>query len=1057
MTLKLNKSTIFQSMMVAIIVISLFQQSVYDGTAKENDIITAEPSKSLGLPSLPPKVITDGSYDFNYTLFGNWSDTGSVHKVIVEEDTAYVADGSNGFRILDISNKSEPVEVGSGYKLGTAVCYDLLKKDDKIFLAYGTNGLVILDVSNPTSPSPVITDDYLNDFLTSGNESVAIDIDNNYAYLACKKDGLKIVSIANLEEPSTLGDGWSNGKIARDLEKKSDVSFDPISGSPITENYVFMTCANDGLRIIDVSNVLSPNLVGSYTGIDPYGLTVKFNASINERTAFVAESTGIYLIPLITPKNIPTMETDGYNNIYTASKLYHNIWLEGRKLFAVSPTDGLKIYNLSKEVATVYEFDGIVGKFSNITQSKAVAVQDEYCYLSDGSNGLKIVILDNDSDLLYNGDEVHVYGTDPNNDDTDDDEIIDGEEVFVYGTDPNDPDTDQDLIEDGEEIIAGVDTFVTDPLNNDTDGDNLSDGEEVFGIFYPSNPNANATGWIVTNAPLIDDADGDNLLDGAEVKIHLTDPLSDDSEGDGMDDEFEVFYGLDPNFDDSLDDLDGDGLDNISEYNRNTNPSNNDSDQDGLSDGEEVFGKYAPTNPYANATGWIVTNAPNNPNVDNDRLKDGEEVITYLTNPFEADSDSDGLDDYDEVKIHLTDPNSNDTDGDTLPDKWEVDYGTNPFVDDTSFDNDSDQLTNLEEFTLGTDPLDADTDGDQMEDGWEIDEGFDPLDPDDADFDADSDGLTNAEEFLNGTDPYSSDTDGDGMDDQWEVEFGTDPLFDDSDEDYDLDGLTNIQEYSYNTDPYDDDDDNDGLLDGEEVNIYGTDPTKFDTDGDRFSDREEIEAGSDPLNAASTPVTIKRRIYIIVGVIISMVLIIALVIFFIVFRRTRPDMQMFRYIEQQRAEGELSLSVKEISEHLDKKLNKGQVKQLVNEYSESKNLTLVGNHVWLTNKEQLESFLEEDKTTLEVYQDKYPGKDAVDSLKQDIQSHIKAANKLKLNKLEIEFSTLLSSTEKLQKPEKPKVIEEETIEEPESGTSHGFGLPSLDSEEDSSTDTTNEE
>ena len=62
-------------------------------------------------------------------------------------------------------------------------------------------------------------------------------------------------------------------------------------------------------------------------------------------------------------------------------------------------------------------------------------------------------------------------------------------------------------------------------------------------------------------------------------------------------------------------------------------------------------------------------------------------------------------------------------------------------------------------------------------------------------------------------------------------------------------------------DACDPDDDNDGLADfmedvnGNDVVDAGeTDPLKADTDGDSFHDGLEVSFGSDPLNAASTPV-----------------------------------------------------------------------------------------------------------------------------------------------------------------------------------------------------------
>ncbi|HCF95444.1 MAG TPA: hypothetical protein DEW46_10310, partial [Verrucomicrobia bacterium] len=59
-----------------------------------------------------------------------------------------------------------------------------------------------------------------------------------------------------------------------------------------------------------------------------------------------------------------------------------------------------------------------------------------------------------------------------------------------------------------------------------------------------------------------------------------------------------------------------------------------------------------------------------------------------------------------------------DSDDDGLPDPYEEANGLNPYdASDAGADSDSDGLSNLEEFELGTDPQTADTDDDLLNDG----------------------------------------------------------------------------------------------------------------------------------------------------------------------------------------------------------------------------------------------------------------------------------------------------------------------------------------------------
>jgi hypothetical protein len=110
-------------------------------------------------------------------------------------------------------------------------------------------------------------------------------------------------------------------------------------------------------------------------------------------------------------------------------------------------------------------------------------------------------------------------------------------------------------------------------------------------------------------------------------------------------------------------------------------------------------------------------------------------------------------------------------------------------------------------FTTEKAPIpDIDKDDDNIDDSWELEKGLDPNNPNDAGFDNDSDNLTNLEEFTIGTEPFNSDTDGDKMPDGWEYGYypDVDPLTPDADEDVDGDFFSNFDEYEAGTNPTND-------------------------------------------------------------------------------------------------------------------------------------------------------------------------------------------------------------------------------------------------------------
>lgn len=114
-----------------------------------------------------------------------------------------------------------------------------------------------------------------------------------------------------------------------------------------------------------------------------------------------------------------------------------------------------------------------------------------------------------------------------------------------------------------------------------------------------------------------------------------------------------------------------------------------------------------------------------------------------------------------------------DLDTDGLPDWWELEYFGGIATQDGQADSDSDGLSNIDEYGLGTTPALADTDGD---------------------------GLSDGDEVAAGTNPFNVDTDADGMPDGWESQNGLNPT-DASDTLADADGdrIPNLWEYIHGT------------------------------------------------------------------------------------------------------------------------------------------------------------------------------------------------------------------------------------------------------------------
>lgn len=170
----------------------------------------------------------------------------------------------------------------------------------------------------------------------------------------------------------------------------------------------------------------------------------------------------------------------------------------------------------------------------------------------------KLLGFDNNIDLIdENDDGVPDSIEDLISVDCDEDGLSD---VFekIYYTDPADEDTDKDLLPDGYEIlILGTDARKKD--SNDNGIDDTYEDPDIDKLFNIDELN-------LKTHPLLEDTDSDGLIDYEEIKIHNIDPLNNDTDEDGLWDGNEIKYNMKPSDPDTLNDntLDGDRLFEIS-------------------------------------------------------------------------------------------------------------------------------------------------------------------------------------------------------------------------------------------------------------------------------------------------------------------------------------------------------------------------------------------------------------------------------------------------------------------------------------------------------------
>ncbi|MHA2053093.1 MAG: LVIVD repeat-containing protein, partial [Candidatus Hodarchaeales archaeon] len=133
--------------------------------------------------------LTIVSYDPNNpsspSVVGFLATTGDAYDVDVINDYAYIADGSNGLVIIDISTPSNPQVIG---QIGTTNALGVFINGSSAYIADGQDGLAIIDISNPQNPSIV------GRYTTSG-VTQNVFVKGKYAILADSNVGVDIVDV----------------------------------------------------------------------------------------------------------------------------------------------------------------------------------------------------------------------------------------------------------------------------------------------------------------------------------------------------------------------------------------------------------------------------------------------------------------------------------------------------------------------------------------------------------------------------------------------------------------------------------------------------------------------------------------------------------------------------------------------------------------------------------------------------------------------------------------------------------------------------------------------
>jgi hypothetical protein len=191
-----------------------------------------------------------------------------MRDIAVNGDYAYIAEGSNGLRIINITDPKNPVKVGlyntGGFAYGVAV------SGTKAYIADADAGLRIIDVSDPANPAEL-------SFYKTDGYAHAVTLKDDYAYIAVLWGGVEIVDVSDPMHPDRTGH-----------INVVDYAYD----AAVNGEYIYIASGRDGLMIFDISDPRHPAETGAFnTG------SVARSVAADEKYVYVADcDEGLYII-----------------------------------------------------------------------------------------------------------------------------------------------------------------------------------------------------------------------------------------------------------------------------------------------------------------------------------------------------------------------------------------------------------------------------------------------------------------------------------------------------------------------------------------------------------------------------------------------------------------------------------------------------------------------------------------------------------------------------------------------------------------------------------------
>ena len=290
------------------------------------------------------------------TELDNYPSLDNSLDVAIAGDLAFVADENAGVLILNVSNPSAITFVGN-YTPTINQAKDIFVSGDYAYIGYLWDGFHIIDISDPANPSNVYT-------YNNGDAWGDVEVVGDYAYVL-SNIGLAVFDVSNL------------GSVSLD----DFIGYPPTglpNGLKVQGNYAYIASGNVNLWVVDITVSTNIQDVGTF-GPSEYGR----NLFISGDLVYVASATsGVNIYNISNPLS-PTVIGD-FPGV-SGDQIY-NTYVVTDTLYCSGGTNGFIVVDVSDPTTpSLYTVADTAG------DTEAIVVIGGLAYIADGTNGLQIL------------------------------------------------------------------------------------------------------------------------------------------------------------------------------------------------------------------------------------------------------------------------------------------------------------------------------------------------------------------------------------------------------------------------------------------------------------------------------------------------------------------------------------------------------------------------------------------------------------------------------------------------------------------------------------------